>query len=254
VDEAGFRRRFWSLAPHVDLLSYPDPAKVTAARGLEALSYGIGMSYGLESVLGQGPTLRRSDVLFQRPTDRAAEFGNVGVFILPGPSSATPRLPPRPVLRDFSPLPRAILVPGAVAIPASRAVAAALDLAFDPRRTALLEADVSRAPDVRWLAKDAAVRLVSREPGRIDLDATAPAPAVLVLFNSFERGWRAWIDGSEAPVYRADAAFLGVLAPAGRHRIRFEYRPRGLREGLALGAAGLLGLLLAAVRIPEGPA
>jgi uncharacterized membrane protein YfhO len=93
---------------------------------------------------------------------------------------------------------------------------------------------------------------VSSESGRIELDASAPAPAVLVLFISFERGWRAWIDGSETPVYRADAAFLGIPVPAGRHRVRFEYRPRGLREGLALGAAGLLGLLLAAVKLPAG--
>jgi hypothetical protein len=253
VDEAGFPRRFWSLAPPVDLLSYPDSAKVAAARELEALSYGIGMKYGLESVLGQGPTLRRSDVLFQKPTRRAAELGGVGVFVASGPSSGTSPVPTRPVVRDFSALPRTILVPEAIAIPASRAVAAALDPAFDPRRAALLEADVSRAPDARWIAKDAAVRLLSRESGRLELDASAPAPAVLVLFNSFERGWRAWIDGSETPVYRADAAFLGILAPAGRHRIRFEYRPRGLREGRALAAAGLLGLLLVAVKLPAGP-
>jgi hypothetical protein len=252
LDEAGFRRRFWSVAPHVDLLSYSDAEKAAAARELEALSFAIGMRYGLESVLGQGPTLRRSDVLFQRPTRRAAELGGVGVFVTAGPSPGTPPVPARPVLRDFSPLPRAILVPEAVAIPASRAVAAALDPAFDPRRVALLEANASLAPDARWIAKEAAVRLVSSESGRIELDASAPAPAVLVLFISFERGWRAWIDGSETPVYRADAAFLGIPVPAGRHRVRFEYRPRGLREGLALGAAGLLGLLLAAVKLPAG--
>lgn len=251
VDEAGFPRRFWSLAPHVDVLSYPDGEKVAAARDLEALSFGIGMRYGLESVHGQGPTLRRSDVLFQRPTGRAAELGGVGVFVIAGSAPpGTPRVPNPPVLRDFSPLPRAILVPEAVAIPASRAVAAALDPAFDPRRVALLEANVAWTADPRWSSKDASVRLLSREPGRLDLDASAPAPSVLVLFNSFERGWRAFVDGTEAPVFRADAAFLGIPVPAGRHRIRFEYRPRGLREGLALGAAGLLGLLLAAVKLP----
>ena len=241
LDESGFPRRFWSLAPQPNLLSLPDGAKVAAAREREALSYGLGMRYGLESVLGQGPTLSRSDVLFQKPTDRAAALGGVGVFVDPGP-----------VLRNFSPLPRAILVPEAVAIPASQAVAAALDPAFDPRRAALLEADASLSPGGSWSAEEARVRLVSQESGRVELEANAPAPAVLVLFNSFEPGWRAWIAGSETPVYRADAAFLGIRTPAGRHRIRFEYRPRGLREGVAMAAAGLLGLLLAAVKLPAG--
>jgi hypothetical protein len=212
------------------------------------------MRYGLESVLGQGPTLRRSDVLFQKLSRRAAELGGVGVFVTAGPSPGRPPVPSRPVLRDFSPLPRAILVPEAVAVPASRAVAAALDPAFDPRRVALLEANVAWTTDPRWSSKEARVRLLSSEPGRIELDASAPAPTVLVLFNSFERGWRAFVDGTQAPVFRADAAFLGIPVLEGRHRIRFEYRPRGLREGLALGAAGLLGLVLAAVKLPTGSA
>jgi len=255
VDEAGFRRRFWSVAPHVDLLSYPDSEKVAAARELETLSFAIGMRYGLESVLGQGPTLRRSDVLFQKPTRRAAELGGVGVIVTAEPSPpGTPPAPARPALRDSSSLPRVILVPEAVAIPASRAVKAALDPAFDPRRVALLEANLSLSRDPRWSSKEARVRLLSRDSGRIDLDESAPAAAVLVLFNSFERGWRAFVDGRQTPVFRADAAFLGILVPAGGHRIRFEYRPRGLREGLAIGAAGLLGLLLAAVKLPAGPA
>jgi hypothetical protein len=246
VDEAGFPRRFWPLAPVPDLVAFSDDEKLTAAREIEGISFGLAMRYGIESVLGQGPTLRRSDVLFQKPTSRAAELGGVGGFV------EVPRFSIRPdafTFRDFSPLPRAILVPEALAIPASRAVAATLDPAFDPRRVALLEADVSQSRDPRWSPNEARVRLLSRESGRIELAVSAPARAVLVLFNSFERGWRAFVDGSEVPVYRADAAFLGIVAPAGSHRIRFEYRPRGLREGLALAAAGLLGLVLASVRL-----
>jgi hypothetical protein len=250
LDESGFPPRFWPLAPPPDLVALSDEEKITAADELEPISFGLAMLYDLESVHGQGPTLRRSDVLFQKPTSRAAELGGVGSFV------DVPRFSIRPdehaVFRDFSPLPRAILVPEAIATPASDAVRAALDPAFDPRRTALFEANVSRAPDPGWMGGgEASVKLASREPGRVDLDATAPAPGALVLFDSFERGWRARIDGTETPVYRADAAFLGILVPAGRHRIRFDYRPRGLREGLAVGAAGLLGLALAALKLPR---
>jgi hypothetical protein len=249
LDESGFPPRFWPLASPPDLVALSDEEKITAADELEPISFGLAMLYDIESVHGQGPTLRRSDVLFQKPTSRAAELGGVGSFV------DVPRFSIRPdedaVFRDLSPLPRAILVPEAIATPVSDAVRATLDPRFDPRRAALFEANVSRVRDPGWIAEQASVKLASREPGRIDLDAAAPAPGALVLFDSFERGWHARIDGTETPVYRADAAFLGILVPAGRHRIRFEYRPRGLREGLAVGAVGLLGLALAAVKLPR---
>ncbi|MGE5414335.1 MAG: YfhO family protein, partial [Syntrophomonadaceae bacterium] len=96
------------------------------------------------------------------------------------------------------------------------------------------------------------VRLVARSPSRVALEARAPAPAVLVLLDAWESGWSARLDGADAPVLRADGAFRAVRVPAGAHRVEFVYFPPRLFEGLALGAVGILGCLLAALKLRPG--
>jgi uncharacterized membrane protein YfhO len=85
------------------------------------------------------------------------------------------------------------------------------------------------------------------------LSARLPGPGVLVLLDAWESGWRATADGADVPVLRADAAFRGVRLPAGEHRVEFRYRAPGLLEGIGIGIAGLLGLVLAAVRLRDDP-
>jgi uncharacterized membrane protein YfhO len=75
---------------------------------------------------------------------------------------------------------------------------------------------------------------------------------MLVVLNSFERGWAATVDGESAPVLRADAAFQGVRLSPGKHEVLLRYSPPGLREGIGLAAAGVLGLVLAMRRLPKG--
>ena len=52
----------------------------------------------------------------------------------------------------------------------------------------------------------------------------------LILFNdTFHPGWLAEIDGRSVPVLRANAAFMGVLAPPGAKQLRFMFEPRWKR-------------------------
>jgi hypothetical protein len=149
-------------------------------------------------------------------------------------------------VRRFSGLPRAIVVPEAVVVARSRAVSAVLDDRLDPLRTAVLEEGKSLAADPRWRSAASSVRLVSHGPGRLRLAATLPGEGVLVVFNTFEKGWRAMVDGRAKPVVPADAAFQGVRLPPGKHDVELSYRPRGLAIGTAAAALGLLGVGLCA--------
>jgi hypothetical protein len=124
---------------------------------------------------------------------------------------------------------------------------------FDPTRVAVLEEGEPLAPDPRWTGSPGSLALRERRPGRVALDATLPAPGVLVLFDSYARGWRATVDGRSADVERADGAFRAVRLAGGSHRVELAYHPRGVLEGAAVAAAGLLGLLLALRRLPADP-
>jgi hypothetical protein len=251
IDEAGFRHRYWTPARPVQIVRSSDAEKAWAARWLEPLSFGLGMRFGLEALGGnQGPALRASGVLSETPSWQAAALAGVGSVVRWRRREPGSGLPPQMYLQNFSPFARARIVPEAVRVPASRTMAAVLNPLLDLRRTAVVEGAEPLTLRPEWDGRVGSVRLRSREPGRVELSATLPAEGVLVLAHSYEKGWKATLDGRSVPVFRANAAFLGVRLPAGEHVVRFEYRPRGLLAGLALATAGALGFLLAAFRLP----
>lgn len=44
-----------------------------------------------------------------------------------------------------------------------------------------------------------------------------------VISETFDPGWKAYIDGRRVPVYRADYIFQGVVVPAGQHSLEMRY-------------------------------
>ena len=87
---------------------------------------------------------------------------------------------------------------------------------------------------------------------RVVIDAVADAASYLVLSDAWFPGWRAWVDGSEQTVWRANHALRAVWLPAGRHAVEFRYVPAPFRWGLvasALAAVAVLGLLCAPRRL-----
>ncbi|HEY0511183.1 MAG TPA: hypothetical protein VGH73_04725 [Thermoanaerobaculia bacterium] len=80
------------------------------------------------------------------------------------------------------------------------------------------------------------------EGGRIRLRFRAPAEGgFFVAAMTFDRGWRASIDGAAIGAYPTAAGQLGVSLPAGEHRLALHYH----EPLLAAGAAATLAALLA---------
>ena len=71
--------------------------------------------------------------------------------------------------------------------------------------------------------------------------------AVVVLSTSYDPGWHATVDGRPAPVEMIAPAVVGVVVPAGRHRVAFryigfpDYPPLWGVAGGGLLAGGVLG-------------
>jgi Bacterial membrane protein YfhO len=242
-DEVGFPRRFWRLAELYPLMAFPDSTRDAAARRFDALFDGQGMRYGLESVEGGGPPLARTSWLLTRPSPRTAALTGATCLVETPPSRRGQVFPSDWTVREIPALPRVILVPRAVPVPGPRALAETLAPAFDPKREAIVEETEALAP-ARAGEAPGVVRLISRRPGHVELATIAMGERVLVFFDSWEEGWRASVDGRETPVFRADTAFRGVRLAEGNHRVIFDYRPPGLREGAGVFVAGLLGVAL----------
>ena len=111
-----------------------------------------------------------------------------------------------------------------------------LDPGFDPRSEVVLAEARAAAPAASG-ADD--VRVVSRRPDTLALEASLDAPGVLVTLEAFDPGWRATVDGGEEPVLRANGLFRAVRLRGGRHRILFAYRPRSAAVGAIVSLLGL---------------
>ena len=121
--------------------------------------------------------------------------------------------------------------------------AAAVDILRHPlselRETAFLS---GAAPSLDRCEGDA-IRVVSRSPSHVVLDADLKCIGMVVLNDSYFPGWRARVDGRPAPLYEVDTAIQGVVAGQGAHRIDIRYVPRTVIAGVLFLVLGVFSVL-----------
>ena len=114
-------------------------------------------------------------------------------------------------------------------------------LLLDPRRdtvgTLLVEAD----PGAPGGEGAAAVRSLRRRADREEIEVRSGG-GWLLRSETFDRRWRAQIDGRAAPVVAADFAFQAVRIPPGEHRVEFLYADPLVAGAMALSLAALAAL------------
>ena len=135
------------------------------------------------------------------------------------------------------PQPRAWLVGRTRIADGEAAFSALLDPAFEPRVEAIV---ASGTPLVDGVPPEGSVRWLDRRADRQRLETTSPRPALLVLADAYDPGWRASVDGGRTPLLRANVAFRAVAVPQGRHVVELVYRPRSVVVGLAVSGSALL--------------
>jgi hypothetical protein len=94
---------------------------------------------------------------------------------------------------------------------------------------------------------DGEVTPIAYAPTETAWSVVTGAGGYLVNTDTYYPGWRAYVDGRPAPLYRANVAFRAVLVPPGRHTVTFRYEPRSLRVGAAvsaLAACVIVGMLV----------
>jgi hypothetical protein len=124
------------------------------------------------------------------------------------------------------------------------ALEAVLERGFDPAARAVVEGDPGIEPVSG--ASGGSARYAERRPEDVRIDVFANAPSIVVVRNTWERGWSATVDGRPAPLVRADFFLQGVPVPEGHHEIRLVYREPAIGMGL-LGSAAAWGAFAAAL-------
>jgi uncharacterized membrane protein YfhO len=93
------------------------------------------------------------------------------------------------------------------------------------------------------------VEVVRRGDSELRCTVEASAPGYLRIAESFDPGWRAWVDGRRVPLLCADVGFQAVAVDGGRHEVRLSYEPRRVGLGLAASGLGALGIIGGVVRL-----
>jgi hypothetical protein len=155
------------------------------------------------------------------------------------------------IYENANAFPRAFVVPEAVLVPDGAAAIARLrDGPLDPRRQVVVESRPvgGAGPFTGTPAADATI--VGEGSAMVDLLADAPAGGFLVLTDPYYPGWRAFVDGVDSPILRANYLFRAVALPPGSHEVRFVFAPWSLERGAILSVAGLtiaLGAILVGI-------
>ena len=78
--------------------------------------------------------------------------------------------------------------------------------------------------------------------------AAADDRALLVLADTWFPGWRAKVDGRDAPIVRTDQLLRGVVIGPGRATVEFAYAPWSWRVGWIVSLLTALALAVAVWR------
>ncbi|MBL7201039.1 MAG: YfhO family protein, partial [Anaerolineae bacterium] len=126
---------------------------------------------------------------------------------------------------------------------------------FDFRSRVVLEERPPGWAELPPPSTPATATITRYEPNRVSVAVATEATGLLVLSDTYDRGWKAAIDGQAAPVYAANHAFRAVAVPAGVHQVDFSYEPLSFRVAVAVSllALGILiGISLALWIRPAG--
>jgi len=103
---------------------------------------------------------------------------------------------------------------------------------FDPSKEAFVHEEFKGklTPARLGHAANAEIKLVSYHPDTLKYESTSPNDAFAVFSEVYyEKGWKAYIDGNEVPIIRADYILRALQIPGGNHKIEFIFAPESMR-------------------------
>lgn len=119
------------------------------------------------------------------------------------------------------------------------------DQNFDLRKEVVLENDLN--PDQSNMLKSdinssSNAEIILYSADKVTIHTSSESAALLVLTDTYYSGWKAYVDGKETPIYRADGLVRAIFVPMGNHDIEFLYMPNSFVVGLIITmiTAGIL--------------
>lgn len=116
---------------------------------------------------------------------------------------------------------------------------------FDPAQTVILSSDLPDSVKSQLSGKPAALKYqwVKDEMNSQSFQVTLDQNSLVTISEVLFPGWKAWIDGKPADLYKGDHALRTLFVPSGNHLLEFKYEPAWAQPLLALAVLWTLSLL-----------
>ncbi len=176
--------------------------------------------------------------------------------------------------RDRKHFPRAWLVKDFRIMDSRATLYTMIDKKFDPRKEVLLEEEpiqlqngergmrngkslhsvdrqnpqstIGNPNSVGGLSNE--VEFIVQKNNELHLRVKAKENALLVLSDTYYPGWKAFVDGEEVKIYRANYNFRAIPLKPGGHEIKFVYNPISFKIGMLMSLFTLVGVVVYFVR------
>ena len=85
--------------------------------------------------------------------------------------------------------------------------------------------------------------ILSESNNKLKLRVRAAENSFLVLSDTYFPGWKAYVDGKEEKIYRANYAFRAIPLMAGTHEVEFVYDPLSFKVGAIITFLAIISLI-----------
>ncbi len=118
---------------------------------------------------------------------------------------------------------------------------------FNLRQNVILEEKLSNESINKLkLSKDNKINnanIISYEANNVLIKTSNSDASILILTDVYYPGWKAFIDGTETKIYRADGLVKAIFVPEGEHTIEFVYLPESYNTGITISIITVLILV-----------
>lgn len=118
---------------------------------------------------------------------------------------------------------------------------------FDPKQEAFVHREFENLLDSTRIGnvQNAEIELVSYHPDTMRYEYTAPNDVFGVFSEVFyNKGWKAYVDGEEVPILRANYILRALQLPGGNHKVEFVFAPQSVKVSNILSIIASVLLVL----------
>ena len=111
---------------------------------------------------------------------------------------------------------------------------------FDPRTSAIILSSDS----LPSLWSPGKVKINNYNDNNLTLETDNTEDRFLVLADTYDPGWQAYLDNQETKIYEVNGALRGIIVPKGNHQIKMVYWPTSVDWGIKISLISLFSLFV----------